>query len=171
HGVVLLEQTNPEYAAERRRLRVVKYRGVKFRGGFHDYVIRRGGIEVFPRLVAAEHRAPVPRGRIGSDIPELDALLGGGLEEGTSTLIVGAAGTGKSTIAAQFAAAAAGRGQRAAMFLFDERPQTLLSRCADLQIDLEKHVTTGVVTIQQIDPVELAPGEFIHTLRHVVEDD
>ena len=107
HGVMRLEQLNPEYGAERRRLRVVKYRGVKFRGGYHDYVIHRGGIHVFPRLVAAEHRQATTRAKLRSDIAELDALLGGGIEEGTSTLIVGAAGTGKSTLAAQFAAAAA----------------------------------------------------------------
>ena len=97
HGVVLLEQLNPEYGAERRRLRVVKYRGVKFRGGFHDFVIHKGGLEVFPRLVAAEHRRLVSHTKLASEIAELDALLGGGIEEGTSTLIVGAAGTGKST--------------------------------------------------------------------------
>ena len=120
HGALLLEQLNPEYGSERRRLRVVKYRGVQFRGGYHDYVIKRGGIAVFPRLVAAEHRQTTTRAKLASELPEFDALLGGGIEEGTSTLIVGAAGTGKSTIAAQFAAAAAERGQHAAMFLFDE---------------------------------------------------
>lgn len=169
HGAVLLEQLNPEYGAERRRLRIIKYRGVQFRGGYHDYVIRRGGLLVFPRLIAAEHRQATTRSKLASELPELDMLLGGGLEEGTSTLILGAAGTGKSTVAAQFAAAAAGRGQRAAMFLFDERPQTLLTRCADLQIDLEKHVSTGAVIMQQVDPVELAPGEFTHAIRHAVE--
>jgi circadian clock protein KaiC len=169
HGAILLEQLNPEYGSERRRVRVVKYRGVQFRGGYHDYVIRRGGLEVFPRLVAAEHRQETTRAKLPSDLPELDSLLGGGIEEGTSTLIVGAAGTGKSTIAAQFVAAAAARGQCASMFLFDERPQTLLSRCADLQVDLDRHVDSGLVTIQQVDPVELAPGEFIHAIRHAVE--
>ena len=129
HGVVRLEQLNPDYGSERRRLRVVKYRGIQFRGGYHDYVIERGGLRVFPRLVASEHRRVTSRHRLASDVPELDSLLGGGLEEGTSTLIVGAAGTGKSTLAAQFAAAVAGRGQRAALFLFDESPATLLSRC------------------------------------------
>jgi circadian clock protein KaiC len=171
HGVILLEQLNPQYGSERRRLRVVKYRGVHFRGGYHDYVIREGGLEVFPRLIAAEHRQDTTRAKLPSDLPELDALLGGGIEEGTSTLVVGAAGTGKSTIAAQFAAAAAGRGQRASMFLFDERPQTLLARCDDLQIDLARHLDSGMVTIQQVDPVELAPGEFIHAIRKAVEQD
>src|SRR6185436_5298542 len=167
---VLLEQLNPEYGAERRRLRVVKYRGVKFRGGFHDYVIRRGGIEVFPRLVAAEHRAPVPRGRIASDIRELDSLLGGGLEEGTSTLIVGAAGTGKSTLAAQFVVAAAQRGARSALFVFDENAQTLLTRCTALGVDLAQQIDLGNVTLQQIDPAELTPGELIHSVRLAVDE-
>jgi circadian clock protein KaiC len=130
HGVVLLEQLNPEYGGERRRLRIVKYRGVQFRGGYHDYVINRGGLAVFPRLVAAEHRQVTTRAKLASDVPELDALLGGGIEEGTSTLIVGAAGTGKSTLAAQFATAAACRGQAAALFIFDESPVTLLTRDA-----------------------------------------
>jgi circadian clock protein KaiC len=170
HGVVLLEQTNPEYGAERRRLRVVKYRGVQFRGGFHDYVIRRGGIQVFPRLVAAEYRAPISRGRIASDVPELDLLLGGGLEEGTSTLIVGAAGTGKSTLAAQFVVAAAKRGSRGALFVFDENAQTLLTRCAALGVDLASHLDAGDVTLQQVDPAELTPGELTHSVRRAVDE-
>ena len=170
HGVVLLEQTNPEYGAERRRLRVVKYRGVQFRGGHHDYVIRRGGIQVFPRLIAAEHRGPVTRGRLGSDIRELDLLLGGGLEEGTSTLIVGSAGTGKSTLAAQFVAAAATHGARGAMFVFDENVETLISRCVDLGVDLKRHLDSGIVTLQQVDPAELTPGELIHSVRLEVEN-
>jgi len=170
HGVVLLEQLNPEYGSERRRLRVVKYRGVKFRGGFHDYVIDRGGILVFPRLVAAEHRRTASRARLRSDVPELDALLGGGIEEGTSTLIVGAAGTGKSTVAAQFAAAAAARGEHAALFVFDESPATLLSRCEQLNIALAQHVESGSISLQQVDPAELTPGEFVHRIRTAVTD-
>ena len=170
HGVILLEQTHPEYGSERRRLSIVKYRGVKFRGGYHDYTIERGGIQVFPRLVASEHRQLLSRARLSSDVKALDALLGGGLEEGTSTLIVGAAGTGKSTLAAQFAAAAARRGQRSAMFLFDERPQTLLSRCDELQITLAEARDAGLVAIQQVDPAELTPGEFIHVIRQSVEN-
>jgi circadian clock protein KaiC len=148
---------------------VVKYRGVNFRGGYHDYVIRTGGIVVFPRLIAAEHRSARPRKRLTSDIPTLDALLGGGIEEGTSTLIVGAAGTGKSTLAAQFASAAARRQQPAALFVFDESPQTLLSRCSQLDVDLDSHVHAGMITIQQVDPAELTPGEFIHAIREAVE--
>jgi circadian clock protein KaiC len=169
HGVVLLEQLNPEYGAERRRIRVVKYRGVKFRGGYHDYVIRTGGLEVFPRLVAAEHRQNGARKRLPSGIAELDDLLGGGLEEGTSTLVVGAAGTGKSTLAAQFAAAAAAGGGGAALFLFDETPLTLLSRCRELDVDLESQVAAGRVTLQQVDPAELTPGELAHAIRKRVE--
>jgi circadian clock protein KaiC len=170
HGVILLEQLNPAYGTDRRRLRVVKYRGVKFRGGYHDYVIHRGGIQAFPRLVAAEHRQLTTRTRLGTDLPELDALLGGGIEEGTSTLIVGGAGTGKSTLAAQFAAAAARRGQHAALFIFDESPDTLLTRCANLEIDLIAHLETGRVSLQQVDPAELTPGEFTHAIRAAVED-
>jgi circadian clock protein KaiC len=169
HGVVLLEQLNPEYGAERRRLRVVKYRGVKFRGGYHDYVINPGGIQVFPRLVAAEHRQVASRAVMPTNIPELDALLGGGFEEGTSTLIIGAAGTGKSTLAAQVASAAASRGQQAAMFVFDENPDTLRIRCAALGVDLQTHLDTGHVTVQQVDPAELTPGELVHAIRQAVE--
>jgi circadian clock protein KaiC len=170
HGVVLLEQLNPEYGAERRRLRVVKYRGVKFRGGYHDYVIQHGGIEVFPRLVAAEHRQGATRAKLPSDIAELDALLGGGIEEGTSTLIVGTAGTGKSTLAAQFAVAAARREKHAALFIFDENLETLCSRCEELQVDLRPHLATGAISLKQIDPAELTPGELVHAIRKAVEE-
>jgi len=170
HGVILLEQLNPDYGSERRRLRVVKYRGVKFRGGYHDYVIQQGGIQVFPRLVAAEHRQETTRAKLPSEIPELDALLGGGIEEGTSTLIVGAAGTGKSTLAAQFVAAAARRGQHAAMYVFDESPDTLLTRTRELGVDLISAVESGSVALQQVDPAELTPGEFVHAIRRAVEE-
>ena len=170
HGVLLLEQLNPEYGSERRRLRVVKYRGVRFRGGYHDYLIKQGGIEVFPRLVAAEHRQSTTCAKLSSGIAELDTLLGGGIEEGTSTLIVGAAGTGKSTVAAQFAAAAAERGQHAAMFLFDESVSTLLSRCGELDVNVASHADAGLITLQQIDPVELTPGEFVNRIRVAVEE-
>ena len=170
HGVVLLEQLSPEYGADRRRLRVLKYRGARFRGGYHDYVIRKGGIRVFPRLVAAEHRQMTERQKLPSEIPELDALMGGGLEEGTSTLIVGAAGTGKSTLGAQFAVAAAERGEKAALFLFDESVQTLVSRCGSLGIDLAGALAAATVTLQQIDPGELTPGELVHSIRCAVAD-
>ena len=169
HGVIHLEQLSHEYGSERRRLRVVKYRGVSFRGGYHDYAIRKGGLDVFPRLVASEHRRRGRRLQHASGIPGLDALLGGGIDEGSSTLIVGPAGTGKSTLAAQFAVAAAARGRRVALFAFDENPDTLISRCAGLQIDLPSFVESGAIAIQQVDPAELAPGEFTSQIRRAVE--
>jgi circadian clock protein KaiC len=169
HGVLSLEQTNPDYGADRRRLRVVKYRGRNFRGGYHDYLIRRGGMMIYPRLVAAEHRRNVAGGKVSSDIPELDSLMGGGLERGTSTLIVGAAGTGKSTIAAQFSCAAARRGQHAALFIFDESKETLVTRAAALGIELQSHIDSGAITILPVDPAELSPGELMHQIRTEVE--
>lgn len=170
HGVVLLEQLNPEYGAERRRLRVVKFRGVKFRGGNHDYTIVRGGLTVFPRIVASEHRKEMRPVRLSSGLPALDNLLGGGIEQGTSTVIVGPPGTGKSTLAAQFAAAAAARGERAAMFIFDESRNTLISRAAGLGIELSRHIEAGRITVQQVDPAELSPGEFAHAVRRAVSE-
>jgi len=169
HGVVLLEQLLPEYGADRRRLRVLKHRGRRFRGGYHDYIIASGGLEVYPRLVAAEHRTGPPRDKVSSGIQDLDDLLGGGLERGTSTLIVGAAGTGKSSLAAQFMSCNADRGGHAAMFIFDEARSTLVSRSAGLGIPLQKHIDEGKVVIRQVDPAELTPGEFAHTIRHEVE--
>jgi circadian clock protein KaiC len=168
HGVVLLEQMNPDYGAERRRLRVVKYRGMHFRGGYHDFVIRRGGIDVFPRLIASEHHSYSDRAKLQSGIHEIDALLGGGLERGTSTLIVGAAGAGKSSLAAQFVSAAADRGENCALFTFDEGTHTLLTRTAGLGMHLEEHMKSGRVTIQQVDPAELSPGQLAHEIRNAV---
>ena len=171
HGVISLEQLTSEYGTHRRRLRVLKYRGVNFRGGYHDYIIARGGLKVFPRLVAAEHRQPGVYERLASGLPEFDKLLGGGLERGTSTLLVGAPGTGKSTLAAQFAAAAAARGEHASLFIFDESEATLVSRCGALGIDLHRYMDTGRITVQRIDPAELSPGEFAHAIRCAVERD
>ncbi len=170
HGVILLQHMSPEYGAERRRLRVIKYRGSEFRGGYHDYLIRKGGIIVFPRLIAAEHRGPMRCAKLPSDIKELDDLLGGGIEEGTSTLIVGGAGTGKSTISAQFCAAAARRGQKSLLFMFDESPKTLFTRCSGVGIDLESHVTSGMIEVVQVDPAELSPGELSFMIREGVEE-
>jgi circadian clock protein KaiC len=170
HGVLHLEQLQPEYGAQRRRLRVLKYRGVDFRGGYHDFAILKGGLMVFPRLVAAEHRKPSAHGRLSSAVPALDALLGGGIEEGTSTLVVGAAGTGKSTLAAQFVAAAAARGEKSAMYLFDESPSTLVSRCRDLGVDVAGALESGHLALRQIDPAEVTPGELVHAIRLAVED-
>jgi circadian clock protein KaiC len=171
HGVVALEQLLPQYGPDRRRLRIVKMRGKPFRGGYHDYLIRTGGLEVFPRIVAAESRHKSSRAKLSGAIPALDALLGGGIERGTSTLVVGAAGTGKSTLAAQFVAAAAARGERSALFIFDESSSTLLTRTKELGIDLERHVEAGLVVIHQVDPAELSPGQLAHTLRQAVEGD
>jgi circadian clock protein KaiC len=171
HGVIVLEQMNPEYGADRRRLRVRKYRAVAFRGGYHDYAIRTGGLEVYPRLVAADHRTTTTRVRMASGIAEIDTLLGGGIEQGTSTLIVGAAGTGKSTLAAQFAAAAAARGEKAALYIFDESPLTLLTRTSELNIDLSSAVDRGQASVRQVDPAELSPGELTHAIRVAVEQD
>jgi circadian clock protein KaiC len=170
HGVILLQHLSPEYGAERRRLRVIKYRGSEFRGGYHDYLIRKGGLIVFPRLVAAEHRRGRGAAKMPSSLPELDALLGGGIEEGTSTLVVGGAGTGKSTIAAQFCAAAAARGQRSIIFLFDESPHTLFTRCSGLGVDVERFAEAGLITIVQVDPAELSPGELTFRIRQAVEE-
>ena len=170
HGVILLEQLNPEYGADRRRLRVVKFRGVKFRGGYHDYTIIPGGLEVYPRLVAAEHRQDKIHKRLSSGLEPLDRLLGGGIEQGTSTIIVGPPGTGKSTLSAQFAVAAANRGEHAALFIFDESRNILLSRTKGLGLDLAEHLKAGKISIQQVDPAELCPGEFVQAVRHAVEN-
>ena len=169
HGVILLQHLSPEYGAERRRLRVVKYRGTDYRGGYHDYLIEKGGLMVFPRLIAAEHRGITSCAKLASHIPELDALMGGGVEEGTSTLVVGGAGTGKSTLAAQFCVAGAERGQRSIIFMFDESPNTLFSRCDGLGIDIARHVKAGTIELVQVDPAELSPGEFAYLIRQSVE--
>ncbi len=171
HGVVELEQLALDYGAERRRVRIVKLRGSTYRGGFHDFKIETGGVVVYPRLVAAEHRQKFQHEMLTSGVTELDALLGGGLDRGTSTLILGPAGSGKSSIAAQFAAAAAARGERAASFLFDEGVNTYLTRSAGLGREMRKLVESGYMTLQQIDPAELSPGEFSHFVRRAVERD
>jgi circadian clock protein KaiC len=169
HGVVRLEHLSPDYGGDRRRLRVVKFRGRQFRGGHHDYVIRRGGLEVFPRLIAAEHRQAKPGEQRSSGIAALDTLLGGGIESGTSTLLIGAPGTGKSTLASHVVWAAAERGETAAMFIFDESLGTLLDRTRGLGIDLRPHIEHGRVTVQSVDPAELSPGEFAHAICEAVE--
>ena len=169
HGVVVLEQLTPEYGSDRRRLRVLKHRGRRFRGGYHDYLIGTGGLTVFPRLVASEHRQKLAEDRMPSGIAGLDSLLGGGVERGTSTLIVGSAGTGKSSLAATFVAAAAARGQKCAMFLFDESINTLVSRMSGLGVDLQKIIDDGSLSIRQVDPAELTPGEFANSIRYEVE--
>lgn len=164
HGVISLEKLATDYGGIRRRLDIVKYRGVEFREGFHDYKIRHGGIVVYPRLVAAESRETGKRGQFNSGIAELDSLLGGGIEEGSSTLIAGPPGTGKSTLAAQFVATCLQQQQQAAMFLFEESASNLLNRSDSLGIDLRSHLPTNRLLLRQIDPAQLTPGEFIHTV-------
>ena len=169
HAVIRLEQTHSDYGAVRRRLVVVKFRGKDFRGGYHDYRIVKGGLSVFPRLVASEHFNPVAQEKMPSGIESLDHLMGGGLERGTSTLFVGAPGTGKSTVAVQFAIAAAKRGENAAIFLFDEGVTTLRTRCASMGMDLEENVANGRIHLRQVDPGEMSPGELVHLIRYAVE--
>ncbi len=170
HGVLNLARMAPEYGAERRRLSVVKVRGEAFRGGFHDYIITKGGLVVFPRLIASEHRRTFPAQAISSDIKQLDALLLGGLDRGTSTLFSGPPGTGKSTLGAKFAAAAAGRGEAVAAYTFDEKIETYIQRGDALGMELSKHIASGKLEATQINPAELSPGEFAHRIRRAVED-
>ena len=169
HGVLRLEELAPAYGAERRRLRVLKYRGQQFRGGYHDFTITTGGINVFPRLVAAEHHTSFERRVLSTGLPAFDALLGGGLDSGSSTLILGPAGTGKSLIALTYAMAAVKRGERAALFLFDEELGLLFHRMAGIGIDLAAAQRGGTLTIEQIDAAELSPGEFAHRVRTTVD--
>ena len=171
HGVVLLEQLAIEYGAERRRLRVVKMRGIQFRGGYHDFVIRKGGLEIFPRLVAAEHHKVFPGEFVTSGSIELDQMLGGGLERGTNTLLLGAAGVGKSSLAVSYAVASARRNEHAVFFAFDEGRGTLEARARMLGLPLEEALQAGQIRFQQIDPAELSPGEFAANVRHSVEVD
>lgn len=171
HGVVHLEQLAPEYGAERRRLRLSKVRGTSYRGGWHDYAIRGGGLEVFPRLTAAEHREPVTRHALSSGVPAFDELLGGGTQTGTSLLLLGPAGAGKTTLAVQFVVAAAQRGQRSAIFTFDETADLLLERTVSIGLPLHEHVRDGTAILRQVDPAELSPGQFSHVIRQAVERD
>ena len=160
HGVVQMEQLSPDYGRSRRRLRVLKLRGVKFREGYHDYIIETGGLRAFPRLVAAEHYERFLPEPVSSGVKELDQLLGGGLDRGTTTLVLGSAGTGKSTFALQYAAEMATRGERGIIFGFDETRGIMLARAKALGLNLEPHIQSGLLTTQQIDPAEISPGEF-----------
>ena len=169
HGVIRLEDSSPQYGAERRRLRVLKCRGQAFRGGFHDLVLTTGGLQVYPRLVAAEHSHPFGRDRLGSGVPELDALIGGGLERGSSTLVVGPSGVGKSILILQFIKQTALRGERTAMFVFDEDVGQLTARATGIGVDLEEMRAKGALTLIQVDAAELSPGEFTHRVRDCVE--
>lgn len=171
HGVILLVQTTPGYGGARRHLSVLKMRGVKYHSGNHDFCIESGGIVVFPRLKPTGKRKEFDSAPLSSGVSGLDELTGGGLHPGTATLLLGPAGTGKSTIAAQFGYAAAERGQKVAFFIFDEDPYTLFMRTQAVGIDLEKHVQSGHCTVKKVDPAELTVGEFSTLVRRAVEDD
>jgi circadian clock protein KaiC len=169
HGVVRLEELAPDYGAERRRLRVLKYRGQSYRGGYHDFIIQRGGVAVFPRLVAGEHKTSFERSALKSRIPALDALLGGGLDRGSSALVLGPAGAGKSLLTMHFAKAAVERGEKVALFIFDEELGLLFARAKAMAIDLAAMQATGNLFIEQVDAAELSPGEFAHRVRERVD--
>ncbi|TLD69878.1 circadian clock protein KaiC [Phragmitibacter flavus] len=171
HGVLCLTSESPEYGVSRRQLRVLKIRGSEYREGTHDFVLRRGGLMVFPRLVAGEHHSDFVREDFASGNKELDALMGGGLGRGTSNMFMGPPGTGKSTLALQFAISAAERGEKSMMFIFDETTGTLKNRAAQVGLDLEKHEENGLIQIQQIDPAEISPGEMVHRIRQCVSEE
>ena len=170
HGVISLDQSPREFGSERRRLRVVKMRGIKFRGGYHDFVIDTGGVAVFPRLIAAEHRREFGSEARSTGSDELDLLLGGGLVPGTNTLLLGPSGAGKTTTALRCVLTALERGETGTYYLFDEGLGTLLARSAALGMDLTPYIDDGRLTITQVDPAELAPGEFSASVRTSVED-
>lgn len=169
HGVVTLERLTLDFGSARRRLQVQKLRGVNFTAGFHDFEIRRGGLDIFPRLIASRHHSDYAGEPVSSHVPALDALMGGGPLRGTSTLVTGPAGTGKTTLALQFAYAACERGEPATLFQFDERVGTLMTRARAFGLDLARHVENGCMAIEQIDPAEISPGEFAARMRHHVE--
>lgn len=170
HGVLELERYTPLYGAARRRLQLIKIRGLNFRDGYHDFNVVTGGIIVYPRLVAADHEKIVMREQIPTGIAPLDTMLGGGIDRGTSTLIMGPAGSGKSALAAQQVVAAASRGEHSAMFIFEETLASVLARSASLGMPLEPLVEQGLVSIRQVDPAQLQPGELAHLVREAVED-
>ncbi len=169
HGVILLESAEREYGVKRRRMAIKKLRGSSFREGFHDYSIKHGGVDLYPRLVAAEHLLILNPTQLKSGIVALDALLGGGIDSGTSTLLLGPAGCGKSTIAVRYAVSAVESGGSAALFAFDESLATLLMRGKGLGLDMEKYVKSGKISLRQVDAAELSPGQFIHEIRQLVE--
>lgn len=168
HGVLILELLPFEYGRSRRRLRIVKMRGKPTIEGYHDFKIRRGGLEVFPQLVAGADVAPRPAEGVHSDLPELDQLLGGGLSWGTTTLLIGPAGSGKSTLAAHYAGSGVTR-ENTAIFLFDERATTFVGRCDALGMKLSDRIADGSVALQQIEPGQMSPGEFSYRVRTAVE--
>ena len=169
HGVITLERLSQHFGPARRRLEVQKMRGIRFRAGFHDFNIEHGGLVVFPRLIAAEHHRPFVGAPVPSGIAALDTLLEGGPLRGTSTLITGPAGAGKTTLALQYIDAACRRGERAVLYEFDERAGTLITRAAKQGIDLQNHIDEELLVIKQVDPAELSPGEFDAMVRNEVE--
>lgn len=170
HGVVELERFTPLYGSARRRLQLVKVRGLNFRDGYHDFSILTGGIVVYPRLVASEHHRTAPKlEQLPSGLEKLDEMLGGGVDRGTSTLIMGPAGCGKSALATQYAVAAAQRGEKAAMFLFEESLSSLFNRAEALGMPLRQLVDDGLIELRQVDPAQLQPGELAHLVREAVE--
>lgn len=169
HGVIELERYTPLYGSARRRMQLVKVRGLNFKNGFHDFNIQTGGIIVYPRLVAAEHRTVIEQQQLASGLAPLDNMLGGGVDRGTSTLIMGPAGSGKSALATQYACAAAKRGEHASMFLFEESYSSLLNRSTALGMPLKEYIDKKLITIKQVDPAQLQPGEFAHLIREAVE--
>jgi len=170
HGVVLLEKFRAAYGVERRQVHIVKLRGVAFRGGTHDYLILHGGVKIFPRLVASEHTTKYENEVLSSGVPELDHLLGGGLDRGTSNLLLGPAGSGKSTISLKFALSACERGQRAAIYSFEESINNLVMRGEKLGLEVRKHLDSGHLVIRKIDPAELTPGQFASLLLKTTEN-
>ncbi|HSR64144.1 MAG TPA: ATPase domain-containing protein [Xanthomonadaceae bacterium] len=171
HGVISLDQLRPDFGGDRRRLRIGKMRGRNFVSGYHDYKIITGGVCVYPRLIAAQHRREGSMAPMTSGLAPLDALLGGGLDRGTSSLVIGPAGTGKSTLATQFVMAAAERGEPSAVFIFDESQRAFVTRSRGLGFDIDRHIDAGLVKVQPIDPAELTPGEFVHAIRAAAEED
>jgi circadian clock protein KaiC len=169
HGVLMMQSLERDFGIKRRRLEVRKLRGSKFREGFHDYSIETGRVVVYPRLIAAEHKSGFVRQYVSSGVKALDDLLGGGIHTGTSTLMMGPAGSGKSTIAMQYALTAAQRGDRSVLFTFDESLATLLERARGLGMEFGSHLQAGTIEIQQIDPAELSPGEFVTRVRNAVD--
>jgi circadian clock protein KaiC len=171
HGVLSLEKQAPAYGRALRQLQVVKFRGSDFRSGFQDLKIVTGGIEVFPRLVAADHGTSFAAGTVPSGVANMDTMLGGGIDRGTATLLIGSPGTGKSTVALQYAAAAAQRGDHAVMFVFEESKAILLARAAGLGMAVREGHGPGEIAIRQLDPTEVSPGEFSMLVRTAVERD